>query len=94
MPFRQAQKRNKVSQEVLCQAFFQESGLADGAQIEQGQGTGAGMGADDRANIIDVNILGAKALPDHVSHQLRILEAVAVADKDGFLALLPECLLG
>ena len=40
------------------------------------------MGADDRANIIDYDLLNAKALAYHVCHSLSVLQAVAMADED------------
>ena len=60
-----------------------EVGSALSAQIKQGQGAGAGVGADDGAHIVDADVLGAEALPDHLGHGLRVLQAVAVADEDG-----------
>ena len=62
-----------------------EVGSALSAQIKQGQGAGAGVGADDRADIVDDDVLDRGQGADLFGRVFRILDAVAVANENGLL---------
>ena len=53
------------------------------AHEEQGHAARAGVGADDRADAVDDNLLYAIAPLDLISHKLSVLQAGGVADIHG-----------
>ena len=55
------------------------------AHVEQSDDAGAGMGADDRANMVEHETLDGNFLSDHVGQQAGLVLAVAVGDVDGLL---------
>ena len=68
--------------------------LSVDTQEEDSQNAGAGMSADDSANITDMDLLDTVLFLDDVSQRLSILGAVAMSDGDQFLvdALLTQLL--
>ena len=52
---------------------------------EKGQNTGAGMRADNSANVVDVNVLGTVLFFQNPRQIFGILRAVAVGDKHGLV---------
>lgn len=58
-----------------------------GADEEDGNDAGAGVGADDGADIVDDDILDRGQGADLFGSVLCVLNAVAVADEDGLLCL-------
>ena len=53
------------------------------AVVEEDSHAGAGVGADDSADVVHIHILHTEALPDGLCQELGIGGAVAVADEGG-----------
>lgn len=55
------------------------------SEEEQGQCAGAGVRADDRADVVDLDARDVQAAADLLRQEFRVCKAVTVADEDGLL---------
>ena len=75
------QSRWKTSDGISYSANFGRD-LPLGAKEEEGDGAGAGVGADDRSNIPDENIGNAEFFLHQIADKFCIFKAIAVAYED------------